>query len=369
MTDAFRALAATCAMTAAVVASATPVDAAPRGPGRVRLVKVAEVDAATAMAVRPDDTTIYVAEQEGRVVAVHDGAVGDRPVLDLRRRVTAGGEQGLLGMVFAPDGDHLYVHYTDAAGNTRVEEYPVAAAADGALTANTTRRRVLLRIRDRESNHNGGQLAFGPDGKLYLGMGDGGGAGDQGVGHARGGNGQSEDTLLGKIVRIDIARRRGEICDLGLRNPWRFSFDRANGDLWIGDVGQDAWDEIDRLEYPDICGRNLGWNVFEGREQYRPGQIDDAVEPVAVFSHDDGYCAVIGGYVYRGTEIPKLRGWYVFTDNCDGRLRALRIDPDGSVRRARLGALVDEPSSFGEDDQGELYVLSQTAGLLRVVAR
>ena len=366
MTTALRGIATACVLVGALVSVPATAGAARDGPGRVRLVKVAEVDTPTAMAFRPDDSTIYVAEQEGRVVAVRDGVVLDEPVLDIRRRVTAGGEQGLLGIAFAPDGNHLYVHFTNTDGNTRVEEHPLLVGEDGELTAASKDRRVVLRIRDREGNHNGGQLAFGPDGELYLGMGDGGGAGDQGVGHARGGNAQSQDTLLGKIVRIDITKGSGEICGLGLRNPWRFSFDRATGDLWIGDVGQNAWEEIDRLEYPDICDNNLGWNVFEGREQYRAAQIDDAVEPVAVLSHDDGYCALIGGYVYRGTEIPQLEGWYVFTDNCDGRLRALRVDPDGSVERARLGAVADEPASFGEDNQGELFVLSQTDGVLRI---
>jgi glucose/arabinose dehydrogenase len=320
------------------------------------------------MAVRADDPTLYVAEQEGRIVAVRDGDVDDEPVLDLSERVQAGGEQGLLGLTFSPDGEHVYVHFTTRDGNARVEEYAVEDGARGSASVDPGSRRVLVRIRDRESNHNGGQLEFGPDGELYLGMGDGGGGGDQGVGHAPGGNGQSSDTLLGKILRIDTDEGGAKICNLGLRNPWRFSFDRETGDLWIADVGQSSFEEINRVPADEPCGHNFGWNVFEGDEHYRPGQIDDAVDPVAVLSHDEGNCAVIGGYVYRGSEIPGLEGWYVFTDQCNGRLRALRVN-DGGVARVGLGATADDASSFGEEADGELYLLSLSDGLFRLEAR
>jgi glucose/arabinose dehydrogenase len=320
------------------------------------------------MAFRNGDDTIYVAEQEGRVVAVRDGAIVDEPVLDLTERVTAGGEQGLLGLVFSPDGDTMYVHFTNVDGNTRVEAYDVESGDAGPATVDVDSRRVLLRIRDRESNHNGGQLAFGPDDRLYLGMGDGGGVGDQGIGHAPGGNAQSTDTLLGKIHVVNTNKGGAKICDLGLRNPWRFSFDRDTGDLWIGDVGQNELEEINRLPADEPCGHNLGWNIFEGDVEYRGGQIDEAVEPVAVLSHDDGNCSVIGGYVYRGTEIPALEGLYVFTDYCNSRLRALRED-DGKYEQITLGATASRPSSFGQDADGELYLLSLREGLLRIVAR
>ncbi len=320
------------------------------------------------MAFREGDDTIYVAEQDGRVVAVRDGAIVEEPVLDLTDRVTAGGEQGLLGLTFSPEGDVLFVHFTNADGNTRVEAYDVEEGADGPVSVDTGSRRVLLRIRDYEVNHNGGQLAFGPDGRLYLGMGDGGGGGDQGVGHAWGGNAQSTDTLLGKILLVNTKEGGARICNLGLRNPWRFSFDRETGDLWIGDVGQNAYEEIDRLPGERPCGHNLGWNVFEGNEQYRAAQIDDHVEPVAVLSIDEGNCAVIGGYVYRGTEIPELEGLYVFTDYCDGRLRALRPDDD-DPKKIGLGATANDPSSFGEGPDGELYLLSQSDGLFRIEGR
>jgi glucose/arabinose dehydrogenase len=363
-----RAAAGFCLALATLAVAANVADA--QTPPKVRLVEVAAVDTPTAMAVRSGDDTLYVAEQDGRVVAVHDGEIADEPVLDIRDLVQAGGEQGLLGLVFSLDGDELYVHYTNNDGDARVVAYPVEEEPDGTISVEADDRRVLLRIRDRESNHNGGQLAFGPDGELYLGMGDGGGAGDQGVGHAPGGNGQSTDTLLGKILRVDTDDGGAEICNIGLRNPWRFSFDRDTGDLWIGDVGQSAYEEIDRVPADEPCGHNFGWNVFEGEERYRPGEIDDAVEPVAVLSHDDGNCSVIGGYVYRGTAIPALEGWYVFTDYCNGRVRALRAGADlDDVRTFGLGATVDAASSFGEDARGELYLLSQSDGLLRLEAR
>jgi glucose/arabinose dehydrogenase len=231
---------------------------------------------------------------------------------------------------------------------------------------------VLLKVRQPAPNHNGGQLAFGPDGTLYLGLGDGGGADDEGYGHAPGGNGQSPNTLLGKIVRVDTERGGADICNLGLRNPWRFSFDRATGDLWIGDVGQDAWEEIDRLPAGSVCGNNLGWNRLEGRTRFRgtdPTGSTPSVLPVEVFAHERGFCSVIGGYVYRGAAIPDLAGWYVFADYCDGTLRALRIADDGSVEQHRLGAASSEIASFGEDGSGELFVLSQNRGLFRVTPR
>ena len=346
---------------------AVPAACAPDSP-RVRLTEVAAVDTPTAMAFRRGDDTIYVAEQAGRVVAVRDGEVVDEPVLDLTHRVTAGGELGLLGLAFSPDGTTMYVHFSNNDADTRVEAYDVEGGTDAPAKVDLGSRRVLLRIDDQQPNHNGGQLAFGPDDRLYLGMGDGGGAGDLGAGHVQGGNAQSTDTLLGKILLVNTEKGGARICDLGLRNPWRFSFDRDTGDLWIGDVGESDVEEIDRLPGDRPCGHNLGWNVFEGDDQHRPGQIDDVVQPFAELSHDDGNCSVIGGHVYRGTEIPELEGWYVFTDYCNGRLRALRVNAS-SVEQVGLGARANEPSSFGEGPDGELYLLSQRDGLFRIEAR
>jgi glucose/arabinose dehydrogenase len=349
--------------------------------GSVRLVHIADVDTPTAFATRTGDDALYVAEQGGRVVAVDtDGNV--TTVLDLSRRITTGGEQGLLGVAFSPDGSNLYVHFSNPSGDTRIEEY----AVDGSQVATSSRRRILS-VNQPESNHNGGQLAFGPDGMLYLGLGDGGGAGDEGSGHADEGNGQSLDTLLGKIVRIDPTPSEGkpytvpddnpfadgggrpEIWSYGLRNPWRFSFDRETGDLWIGDVGQDEWEEIDFSSADQGAGNgaNYGWNVFEAEDRFRDGDTNgQALPPLLALPHDDGFCSVISGYVYRGTRIPDLEGAHVYADYCNGRLRYVRQDDNEVEERGSLGVRLNDISSFGEDNDGELYVLSQSRGLYRI---
>ncbi len=345
------------------------VDAAPP---KVRLRHLADVDLGTAITSRAGDAHVYVAEQGGRVLAIDGDEIAAEPVLDLTERTKGEGEQGLLGLAFSPDGNHLYVHFSNLAGDTRVEEYEVTNTPGKPAKTTTSSRRVLLEVEQPQVNHNGGQLAFGPDGNLYLGLGDGGNSGDEGPGHARGGNGQSTDTLLGKIVRVDLGGSGGEICDRGLRNPWRFSFDRDTGDLWIGDVGQGEWEEIDHLPAADICGNNLGWNVMEGNTRYRDGAVkgnDPLVAPVAVLSHADSYCAVIGGYVYRGTQIPGLQGWYLFSDNCEAKIHALRVDADGHVQQRTIGPELSQVSSFGQDAAGELYVLSLDRGLYRITAR
>jgi glucose/arabinose dehydrogenase len=339
---------------------------------KVRLEKIAPVDMPTAMASRAGDPTLYVAEQAGRVVAVTDGSVAAEPVLDLESRIAAGGEQGLLGIIFSPDGARLFVHFTNRDGNTRVEVYDVTSDAGAPAVVDPASRRVLLKVSQPAVNHNGGQLAFGPDGHLYLGLGDGGGAGDRGYGHATGGNGQSGDTLLGKIVRIDLTQGGAEICDRGLRNPWRFSFDRGSGDLWIGDVGQNEWEELDHV--PATNGRdagrgaNFGWNRLEATHPYRGRVPDGVVAPVYETAHDAGACAVIGGFVYRGTKIPRLRGTYLFSDNCDGTIRLLVPDGAGDVTMHDSGLKSESVSSFGQGNGGALYVLSQADGISRIDA-
>jgi glucose/arabinose dehydrogenase len=345
-----------------------PTNAGDLAAAQVALTPVAPATAATAIAARDGDPTIYVAEQGGRVLAVVDGAAVPAPVLDLGDQVTAGGEQGLLGLAFSPDGDHLFVHYSAAGGgDTTVDEYEFTADAAGGGTADAATRRTLLTVDQPQPNHNGGQLAFGPDRALYLGLGDGGAVGDQGTGHAPEGNGQSPDTLLGKIVRIDPATATAEPFVSGLRNPWRFSFDRDNDDLWIGDVGQNAWEEITRLPYAEAPGANLGWPLLEGSHGFRSDDAPGTVLPTFEVSQDTGACAIVGGFVYRGTRIPDLVGSYLFTDNCDGRVRALRVDDSGDVVLERdLGIAVEGPTSFGEADDGELYVASGTDGIFRI---
>ena len=353
----------------------------------VKLTLVAKPVNGTSIAQRVGDTSIYVTEQAGTVRAVRAGKLVARPVLDITADVSQnGGEQGLLGLAFSPDGGHLYVDYTDRAGATQIVEYSLRGR-----TVVTGSRRVVLTVDQPQANHNGGQLAFGPDGLLYIALGDGGSAGDRGTGHVEGGNAQSLGTLLGKILRIGPAPSgklsytvppdnpfvgesgaRPEIWAYGLRNPWRFSFDAHTGDLWIGDVGQNAWEEIDRA--PAVSGQNaargdnFGWNRLEGTHPYSDTPPATSEPPVYEYSHDSASCSVTGGYLYRGHAIPALRGMYVFTDYCDGELRALTSKADGSYAPADLGITASSVSTFGELRNGELLVLSQADGLFRLAA-
>ena len=327
------------------------------------------------MAVRPHDPTLYVAEKTGRVVAIRRGVVSATPVLDLTSRVSQGEEQGLLGIAFSPDGRYLYADFTDTAGNTHVTQWAFTGGR-----AEPASERTILYVRQPFSNHNGGQIAFGPDGDLYTGLGDGGSEGDPL------GNGQRLTTLLGKILRIrptpagprpyivpagnpfvGPSGARPEIWAYGLRNPWRFSFDAKTGNLWIGDVGQNEWEEIDLLPAGRGGGQNYGWNLTEGDHSYNGATPPpNWVRPIYEYSHADGGCAVIGGYVYRGTAIPGLDGAYLFSDNCLGGIAALRVRGGRVVAERGLGVRVPSPSSFGEDGRGELYVLSLEGGVYRI---
>ncbi len=345
-----------------------------QGPVRVTLERVATLEQPLAIAIRTGDPALYVAEKTGRVMAIRDGRVLPRPVLDLRDDVSLGGEQGLLGLAFAPDGRYLYVNYTDVDGDTRIVGY----AMQGEHAVVASRRQVLF-VDQPYDNHNGGDLVFGPDGGLYIGLGDGGSGGDPQ------GNGQSLDTLLGKMLRIDptptgpdpyrvpqdnpfvgVAGARPEIWAYGLRNPWRYSFDPATGDLWIADVGQSAWEEIDRLPAGAPGGANFGWNLLEGTHRYEGAPPPGAVPPVYEYPHSSGGCVVIGGDVYRGSAIPALRGAYVFADFCLGGLEAIRLEANGAVEHVDLGVTLPDVSSFGADASGELYVTSLDGGVYRL---
>jgi glucose/arabinose dehydrogenase len=355
--------------TTAAPATTTTTVPADLSAARVQLTPVAAVPRAIALATRPDDPTLYVAQQTGELVAVRDGAAALAPALDLTAKVNAGGERGFLGVAFSPDGTHLAVHYSGSRGQTVVEEYAVTSAPDGAAQIDPASARELFTVEQPQANHNGGELTYGPDGLLYLGLGDGGAANDTGAGHAPEGNGQSVDTFLGKIVRIDPADGRAVQCFSGLRNPWRFSFDRVNQDLWIGDVGQNLWEEVDWVPDGTVCGTNFGWPIKEGAHAFRSPDAPGTVDPVFEVSHAGGDCAIVGGYVYRGTKIPDLVGSYLFSDNCNTSVRALRIDEAGAVTLQReLGVEADSLSSFGQDQDGELYVLSLSEGLFRIDA-
>ncbi|MEA2624114.1 MAG: hypothetical protein QOD06_159 [Candidatus Binatota bacterium] len=331
---------------------------------------------------------IFVVEKAGVVRIVSAGAVRPTPFVDLRAIVgSTGGEQGLLGMAFHPDYPHngaVFVSYTDKNGDSAIARYRVRGDDPNALDVSSAQ--VILTLDQPYSNHNGGGIAFGPDGYLYVGFGDGGSGGDP---H---GNGQNTLTLLGDLLRIDVNVPTGyaipltnphranpfakpEIWASGLRNPWRFSFDRETGDLWIGDVGQYSWEEIDFQPAASPGGENYGWDFFEGDHPYQlmpPETPPDTVPPetvpplrfvfpVAEYDHSEG-CSVIGGYVYRGAAVPSLSGAYVFSDVCSGTMWTLRPGTAGPWTRSEVLQTKIRTSSFGEDEAGELYVTDFYAG-------
>jgi glucose/arabinose dehydrogenase len=369
--------------TATAVPTPTPLPTPAADPAPIGLELVADGLATPIGIVGGDAGRLYVIEQDGRVVAVEpNGAL--REVVDLSDRTAASGERGLLGLALHPgwpDVRRAHVHYTDLDGNTVLSE--LTSTGGEAPTLDPASERVLLRVPQPAANHNGGQLAFGPDGFLYLALGDGGGGGDPF------GNGQNPATLLAAILRIDVdagdpyaippdnpfAGGGGapEVYVYGLRNPWRFSFDRATGDLWIGDVGQNAWEEVDRLDAGAIAGANLGWNVTEGAHCFADGGCDPGafVLPVAEYPTANG-CAVVGGYVYRGSALPGLFGWYLFADYCGGQVYAVRSDAAQSADAARAVRLLLGSglriTSFGQSADGELYLADAGGGAIyRVV--
>lgn len=344
------------------------------GAGKIRLAPVATgLDKPLLVVSPPGDARLFVVEQTGRVKIIQGGKLRGGAFLNVSRLVSNGKEQGLLGLAFHPkyaENGRFFINYTNTRGDTRVVEYRVSGNANRAAPATA---RVLLAVSQPYSNHNGGHLVFGPDGMLYVGLGDGGSGGDPEN------SGQRTDTLLGKILRIDVdnpsrGKRYGipsgnpfasgggrpEILHWGLRNPWRFSFDRATGDLWIGDVGQNKIEEID-FRPAGSAGVNFGWNAFEGTSAFGGTASGPTVKPVAQYSHEKG-CSVTGGYVHRGARVASLRGRYIYADFCTGRTWTMRPGPNpGGVREitGRLSRSLSSISSFGEDANGELYA---TAG-------
>jgi hypothetical protein len=334
----------------------------------------------------PGDSRLFIAEKGGAIRLVKDGALLPAPFLDLTGKVSTGGEQGLLGLAFDPGyatNGRLVVHYTDPSGNTVVSAFHVAA--ENADQADPTSETVLLAVQQPFSNHNGGQILFGPDGMLYIGLGDGGSEGDPA------GRGQSLDDLLGDILRVDVSSGTGytvppdnpfvgrgdarpEIWSYGLRNPWRFSFDPATGDLYIGDVGQNEWEEVDVVSAAQGAGRgaNFGWNVMEGTHCYASPSCDPSAftAPVLEYSHRLG-CSVSGGYVYRGAAIPALQGHYFYADYCQGWVRTFRLQDGQAVEQHQWPTLAPGGAvpSFGQDSNGELYVMSAEGRVFRIVPR
>ncbi|HEY0388306.1 MAG TPA: PQQ-dependent sugar dehydrogenase [Gaiellales bacterium] len=336
-------------------AASTP---ATQGGGRLALEPVATgLDSPVDVAAVPGTSDLAVVEKSGRLLVLRDGRPLPRPLLDLRGKVSTGSEQGLLSVAFDPryERTHLaYVDYTDLAGDTHIAR----------LDTTTGRLTTLLFVNQPYANHNGGGLAFGPDGLLYVGMGDGGSEGDPQ------GNGQNRGALLAKILRLDVHRQGGapERYAYGVRNPWRIAFDSQSGDLWIGDVGQNRWEEIDRLPAGTPPGSNLGWNAYEAREPYhgQPADRSRLVWPVAAYSHDVG-CSVTGGVVVRGGPVRQLRGAYVYGDFCSGRLWALHAQ--GGRPRSLAVPSLQGVDAFAQDASGSLLAVTLGGRVVRFVTR
>ena len=369
------------------VTAAPPPPPPPPPPTPVipRLQEIATgLDFPLALASPPTDNRLFIVEKGGAIRLIKGGILQPTPFLDLTSQVLSeGGEQGLLGLAFAPDyssSGRFFVHYIDLDGNTRISPLRVSADPDVADPASET---VVLPVPQPGPAHKGGQIVFGPDGLLYIGLGDGDDS-DQG-------RGQSLTELLASILRIDVssgttytvppdnpfvgtAGARPEVWSYGFRNPWRFSFDRATGDLYVGDVGESRWEEVNYSSAADGAGRgiNYGWSRMEGGHCFSAAGCDQTglALPVLEYDHSNG-CSVIGGYVYRGIMIPALQGNYFYADYCGGWVRSFRMEGGVVVDRTEWPEL--EPggrvTSFGEDAAGELYLLTEQGGVFKIVPR
>jgi glucose/arabinose dehydrogenase len=360
--------------------------AAPAQRRPVRLLRLGTFNEPTYLTAPRGDRRRFVVEREGTIRIVQRGRVLERPFLDISDRVTSGGESGLLSMAFARDyatSRRFYVYYTDQQGFLQIDQFRAAAGAPN--RADESSRRSVIRVPHPRSNHKGGQLQVGTDGMLYAGFGDGGGGGDPDE------NAQNLSRILGKMIRIDPGANGGysvpadnpfrgrsgarpEIYAYGLRNPYRFSFDRRRGSLTIGDVGQDAIEEIDYIPgraggRPPRGGYNFGWDVFEGRNRYESGSAPRHVSPVLQHSQDAGFCSIIGGYVIRDRSLG--RGWtgrYVYGDYCESTIRLAHLRRrNAPARGTRLH--VNSLVSFGEDSRGRVYAISLNGPVYRIGRR
>lgn len=367
-----------------------PVDPGPGPPpdeATVRLKQVATgLNAPLFLTSPPGDLTrAFVVEQGGKIRVIRNDVLLTTPFLDISGRISSGGERGLLGLAFHPQyatNGRFVVYYTNPSGDIRIASYKVTADPE---VADPASEQILLSVPHPSfSNHNGGMVVFGPDGRLYAGIGDGGSGGDPN------GNGQNRNTLLAKLLRLDVnaagqasvpadnpfvgvSGTRAEIWSYGLRNPWRFSFDRTTGDLYIGDVGQNSREEIDVSPSAQLGrGLNFGWNTTEGTACFRPGSgcnRTGLTAPVLDYDHGHG-CSVTGGYVYRGSALPALRGQYFYADYCSGWVRSFLFSGGRATQPFDWSTLRPggQITSFGEDGKGELYLIVQSGSVFRIEA-
>ena len=346
----------------------------------LRLQEVAKgLDAPVHLTAPAGDPRLFIVEQPGRIRIVENGQLLDRPFLDIRSKVSSGGERGLLSVAFHPQysiNGFLFVNYTDKKGDTRIERFTVSASDRNA--ADPASAKMVLAIDQPYSNHNGGHNLFGPDGMLYIGMGDGGSQGDP---H---GNGQNPNALLAKLLRINVDREpysipranpfangggRPEVWALGLRNPWRFAFDRISGLLYIADVGGDRYEEVNVVPM-SIAKVNYGWNRMEGPACHRSSACNEEglQKPALSYNHEGNTCSIIGGFVYRGRAIPEINGQYFYSDYCNSWLRSFayangRVTDQHDWPVGRIGSV----TSFGEDSAGELYLCTTSGRVYRIV--
>ena len=338
----------------------------------LQLTEVAELSAPTAGATGPDGR-LYLADRGGTVHPLTEDGAGEA-VVDISSETTVDSERGLLGLAFAADGSELYLSSTDPEGATTVT---AVAVEDGQIRSD--QRRTVFTLEQPYGNHNGGDVQIGPDGLLYLGLGDGGGAGDPLEA------GQDLSTPLGALLRIDpqgadpyavpstnpfvdVDGVAPEILAYGLRNPWRFAFDPVTEEVWIADVGQDEREEVNRLAFDDLPGANLGWNLMEGTREFAGEEPDDHVPPVYEYeTRGPEGCAITGGVVYRGEVIEELTGVYLYADYCNGMVRGLLVDDAGAVvEQAELGIDAGSVVSFATDAEGEVYVLDLDGAVFRI---
>jgi glucose/arabinose dehydrogenase len=351
------------AFTLSLAVAPVPADLA----ARVKLAVVADkLDQPLGMAVAPGDPArrLFIVEKGGAIRVLKGGKVLAEPFLELKDRVSRGSEQGLLGLAFHgtfTKSGRLFVNYTDKSGDTRIVEITVASpAADRATIASE---RQLLVVDQPYANHNGGHLVMTPEGWLLVGLGDGGSAGDPKR------NARNSNTLLGKMFRLDPDAAsdalRTRILAQGVRNPWRYAIDRAKGDLYIGDVGQNLWEEVDVVPLASLAEKDFGWNVMEGSHCFREASCnhDGLTPPVVEYGHEAG-CSITGGVVYRGKAIPALAGAYFYADYCTALLRSFRFARDGGVtdhwdwkKALDPASRLSQIASFGEDESGEVYVI------------